>query len=98
MDAGQFGTAKAFDYRPEDAHPLVGGSGDRHLGPELGLLPPEPIAAARFRAVKRLGGHAQRHIQFRLPNASMRRELLALHLTNPERVKADLRSLAEQSR
>ncbi|MGB3121235.1 MAG: hypothetical protein WBE58_20600 [Verrucomicrobiales bacterium] len=48
--------------------------------------------------MKRLGGHAQRHIQFRLPNASMRRELLALHLTNPERVKADLRSLAEQSR
>jgi ATP-dependent 26S proteasome regulatory subunit len=33
----------------------------------------------------------QRHIQFRLPNASMRRELLALHLPKPERVKANLR-------
>jgi ATP-dependent 26S proteasome regulatory subunit len=40
----------------------------------------------------------QRHIQFRLPNASMRRELFALHLPNPERVKANLRSLALQSR
>jgi ATP-dependent 26S proteasome regulatory subunit len=40
----------------------------------------------------------QRHIEFRLPDASMRRELLALHLPNPERVKANLRSLAEQSR
>jgi len=40
----------------------------------------------------------QRHVEFRLPNASMRRELLALHLPNPERVKANLRSLAEQSR
>jgi ATP-dependent 26S proteasome regulatory subunit len=39
----------------------------------------------------------QRHIEFRLPDASMRRELLALHLPNPERVKANLRSLAEQS-
>jgi len=40
----------------------------------------------------------QRHIQFRLPNLSMRRELFALHLPNPERVKANLRSLAQQSR
>jgi len=50
----------------------------------------------------------QRHIEFRLPDASMRRELLALHLPNPERVKANLRFasghlrfapvLAEQSR
>jgi ATP-dependent 26S proteasome regulatory subunit len=40
----------------------------------------------------------QRHIEFRLPDASMRRELLALHLPNPERVKANLRNLAEQSR
>jgi hypothetical protein len=31
------------------------------------------------------------------PDASMRRELLALHLPNPERMKANLRSLAEQS-
>jgi hypothetical protein len=47
-------------------------------------------------------------IQIRLPDASMRRELLALHLPNPERVKANLRfasgflhcvaNLAEQSR
>jgi AAA+ superfamily predicted ATPase len=40
----------------------------------------------------------QRHIEFRLPDSFMRRELLALHLPNPERVKANLRSLAEQSR
>ena len=33
----------------------------------------------------------QRHIEFRLPDASMRRELLAIHLPNPERVKANLR-------
>lgn len=29
-----------------------------------------------------------RHIKFRLPNTSMRRELFALHLPNPERVEA----------
>jgi SpoVK/Ycf46/Vps4 family AAA+-type ATPase len=40
----------------------------------------------------------QRHIQFRLPNLSMRRELFALHLPNSERVKANLRNLAAQSR
>ncbi len=40
----------------------------------------------------------QRHIHFRLPNASMRRELFALHLPNPERVKADYAVLAELSR
>jgi len=40
----------------------------------------------------------QRHIEFRLPDASMRRDLLALHLPNPERVKANLRNLAKQSR
>lgn len=50
----------------------------------------------------------QRHIEFRLPDASMRRELLDLHLPNPRRVKANLRfasgffhfvtNLAEQSR
>jgi len=50
----------------------------------------------------------QRHIQFRLPDASMRREIIALHLPNPERVKANLRfaygffhfvtNLAEQCR
>lgn len=33
----------------------------------------------------------QRHVEFRLPDASMRRELFALHLPNPERVKANLR-------
>ena len=31
----------------------------------------------------------QRHIKFRIPYASMRRELFALHLPNPERVRAD---------
>ena len=40
----------------------------------------------------------QRHIKFRLPDASMRRELFALHLPNPDRVKADYAVLAELSR
>jgi SpoVK/Ycf46/Vps4 family AAA+-type ATPase len=40
----------------------------------------------------------QRHIHFRLPNASMRRELFALHLPNPDRVRADYAVLAELSR
>ena len=31
----------------------------------------------------------QRHIKFRVPDASIRRELFALHLPNPERVRAD---------
>jgi SpoVK/Ycf46/Vps4 family AAA+-type ATPase len=39
-----------------------------------------------------------RHIHFRLPNASMRRELFAHHLPNPERVTADYAVLAELSR
>lgn len=34
----------------------------------------------------------------RLPNASMRRELFALHLPNPERVRADYAVLAELSK
>lgn len=40
----------------------------------------------------------QRHIKFRVPDASMRRELFALHLPNPDRVKADYAVLAELSR
>ena len=40
----------------------------------------------------------QRHIKFRLPCASMRRELFALHLPNPDRVQADYAVLAELSR
>jgi ATP-dependent 26S proteasome regulatory subunit len=40
----------------------------------------------------------QRHIKFRLPCASMRRELFALHLPNPERVRADYAVLAELSK
>jgi SpoVK/Ycf46/Vps4 family AAA+-type ATPase len=40
----------------------------------------------------------QRHIKFRLPDASMRRELFALHLPNPDRVKADYAVIAELSR
>lgn len=40
----------------------------------------------------------QRHIKFRLPNASMRRELFALHLPNHSRVEADFAVLAELSR
>jgi SpoVK/Ycf46/Vps4 family AAA+-type ATPase len=40
----------------------------------------------------------QRHIHFRLPNASMRRELFAHHLPNPDRVTADYAVLAGLSR
>jgi SpoVK/Ycf46/Vps4 family AAA+-type ATPase len=40
----------------------------------------------------------QRHIKFRLPDASMRRELFALHLPNPDRVEADYAALAELSK
>jgi SpoVK/Ycf46/Vps4 family AAA+-type ATPase len=40
----------------------------------------------------------QRHIHFRLPNASMRRELFAHHLPNPDRVTADYAILAGLSR
>ena len=39
----------------------------------------------------------QRHIHFRLPNASMRRELFSLHLPNPDRVQADYAVLSELS-
>ena len=40
----------------------------------------------------------QRHIHFRLPNASMRRELFTHHLPNPDRVTADYAVLATLSR
>jgi ATP-dependent 26S proteasome regulatory subunit len=40
----------------------------------------------------------QRHIKFHLPDASMRRELFALHLPNPARVQADNAILAALSR
>jgi hypothetical protein len=40
----------------------------------------------------------QRHIHFRLPNASMRRELFTQHLPNPDRVTADYAVLAGLSR
>jgi ATP-dependent 26S proteasome regulatory subunit len=40
----------------------------------------------------------QCHIKFRIPDASMRRDLFALHLPNPERVEADYAVLAELSR
>jgi SpoVK/Ycf46/Vps4 family AAA+-type ATPase len=40
----------------------------------------------------------QRHIHFRLPSASMRRELFALHLPNPDRVTADYAVLADLSK
>ncbi len=40
----------------------------------------------------------QRHIKFRLPDASMRRELFALHLPTPDRVQADYAALAAFSR
>jgi SpoVK/Ycf46/Vps4 family AAA+-type ATPase len=40
----------------------------------------------------------QRHIKFRVPDASMRRELFAFHLPNPDRVQADYAILAELSK
>ena len=40
----------------------------------------------------------QRHIKFRNPDASMRRELFALHLPNPDRVMADYAALSELSK
>jgi ATP-dependent 26S proteasome regulatory subunit len=40
----------------------------------------------------------KRHIKFRVPDASMRRELFALHLPNPDRVQADYAVLAALSR
>ncbi len=40
----------------------------------------------------------KRHIHFRLPNASTRRELITLHRVNPDRVRADYAVLAELSR
>ena len=40
----------------------------------------------------------QRHIKFRVPDASMRRELFVLHLPNPDRVQADYAVLAELSK
>ena len=40
----------------------------------------------------------QRHIHFRVPDASMRRELFTLHLPNPDRVQADYAVLAAISR
>jgi SpoVK/Ycf46/Vps4 family AAA+-type ATPase len=40
----------------------------------------------------------QRHIKFRVPDASMRRELFALHLPNPDRVQADYAVLSELSK
>ena len=40
----------------------------------------------------------QRHIKFRNPDASMRRELFALHLPSPDRVQADDAVLSELSK
>lgn len=40
----------------------------------------------------------QRHIRFRLPDAAMRRELFAMHLPNPERVQADLATVAVEAK
>jgi ATP-dependent 26S proteasome regulatory subunit len=40
----------------------------------------------------------QRHIKFRVPDASMRRELFALHLPNPDRVQANYAVLSELSK
>jgi ATP-dependent 26S proteasome regulatory subunit len=40
----------------------------------------------------------QRHIKFLIPDASMRRELFALHLPNQGRVRADYAVLSELSK
>jgi ATP-dependent 26S proteasome regulatory subunit len=40
----------------------------------------------------------QRHLPFRVPNASKRRELFALHRVNPDRVTADYAVLVGLSR
>ena len=48
--------------------------------------------------LRRIQRHIQRHIKFRVPDASMRRELFALHLPNPYRVTADYAVLSELSR
>ena len=56
-----------------------------------------PNEASLLRVAKALLRRIQRHIHFRLPNASMRRELFAHHLPNPERVQADYAVLAELS-
>lgn len=50
--------------------------------------------------LRRIQRRIQRHIHihFRLPDASMRRELFALHLPNPDRVEADYAVLAELSK
>ena len=66
-----------------------------YVARQLDGATPQPVQKMTFSALLR---RVQRHIEFRLPDASMRRELLALHLPNPERVKANLRNLAEQSR
>ena len=42
--------------------------------------------------------NGQRHLPLRLPNASMRRELFALHRVNPDRVQAEDTVLASLSR
>ena len=42
--------------------------------------------------------NGQRHIPFRLPKISMRRELFALHRVNPDRVQAEDTVLAELSK
>jgi hypothetical protein len=42
--------------------------------------------------------NGQPHLPFRLPGASTRRELFALHRVNPERVQADHTVLAELSK
>jgi AAA+ superfamily predicted ATPase len=66
-----------------------------YVARQLDGATPQPVQKMTFDALLR---RVQRHIQFRLPDAPMRRELFALDLPNPERVKANLRSLAEQSR
>jgi len=48
-----------FDHRPEDLGELVGGGGNRRLGPEFGFQAPKPVIQGGLRPVQGLGGHAQ---------------------------------------
>ena len=67
-----------------DGNPLFGGLTGRLDGLEN-------CAPALLRRI-------QHHIKFRNPDASKRRELFALHLPNPDRVKADYAVLSELSK
>jgi hypothetical protein len=85
---------------PTEHHATIKRGIDAHakwfyVARQLDGATPQPVQKMTFGGL--LLRRVQRHIEFRLPDAYMRRELLALHLPNPERVKANLRNLAEKS-